>query len=113
MFRADMMLLFNNARTFNEEGSWVYGAAEKMQAEFLRLWEEEMGQPGAANPALAKIEDESSPGASGSSTPMFKHHAAAIPPRIKINMGASKRSKEVVASEESASEEDEDDEDYR
>ncbi|KAK9709853.1 ATP-dependent DNA helicase Snf21 [Basidiobolus ranarum] len=33
-FRDDFHLMFNNARTFNEEGSWVYVDAEKMQEAF-------------------------------------------------------------------------------
>ena len=30
-FREDMRLMFNNARTYNQEGSWVYVDAEEME----------------------------------------------------------------------------------
>lgn len=34
-FRADFHLMFDNARTFNEEGSLVYQDADEMQVRFL------------------------------------------------------------------------------
>jgi len=33
-FREDMRLMFNNARTYNQEGSWVYVDAEEMEKVF-------------------------------------------------------------------------------
>ena len=30
----DMIAMFNNARTYNEVGSWVYNDAEAMQKEY-------------------------------------------------------------------------------
>ncbi|RDX51493.1 hypothetical protein OH76DRAFT_1454783 [Lentinus brumalis] len=33
-FREDMRLMFNNARTYNQEGSWVYVDAEEMEKAF-------------------------------------------------------------------------------
>ncbi|RUS14975.1 hypothetical protein BC937DRAFT_93073 [Endogone sp. FLAS-F59071] len=37
-FKDDFMLMFNNARIFNQEGSDVYEDANKMQEEFLRIF---------------------------------------------------------------------------
>jgi hypothetical protein len=117
LFRQDMLLLFANAKLYNLPGSWAHDSAATMEEEFNEQYDRELAQlsggtPAQAHSALAKVEDES-PGASGSSTPMFKHGAPPIPPRIKINMGASKRSKEVLPSDESASEDDDDDDDYK
>ncbi|ORY08109.1 hypothetical protein K493DRAFT_343669 [Basidiobolus meristosporus CBS 931.73] len=39
-FRDDFHLMFSNARTFNEEGSWVYIDADKMQEAFDTKFEE-------------------------------------------------------------------------
>ncbi|CAG8756762.1 10601_t:CDS:2, partial [Dentiscutata heterogama] len=39
-FRDDWHLMFNNARTFNEEASTVYNDAEKLQEVFDETFEE-------------------------------------------------------------------------
>ena len=109
-FRADMLQLFQNAKTYNEDGSWVFNAAQEMQETFERRYDEEMARLNgdSAGNGLGKVEDDSA-GASGTSTPMFKGGAAPIPPRIKITVGQSRRQQQVVASE---SEGDDDDDDY-
>jgi ATP-dependent helicase STH1/SNF2 len=38
-FRDDWLQMFDNARIFNEEGSWVYEDANVMQRELGPLWE--------------------------------------------------------------------------
>jgi ATP-dependent helicase STH1/SNF2 len=53
-FRDDWMLMFNNARTYNQEGSWVYIDAEEMEKVFNAAWDRVIvgsGLPGAP-PAL-------------------------------------------------------------
>lgn len=50
-FRDDFRLMFNNARTYNQEGSWVYVDAEEMEKVFNAAWERHVvgsGVPGAA-----------------------------------------------------------------
>ena len=53
-FRDDWMLMFNNARTYNQEGSWIYTDAEEMEKVFNAAWDRVIvgsGLPGAP-PAL-------------------------------------------------------------
>ncbi len=38
-FRDDWRLMFKNARTYNQEGSWVYVDAEEMEKVFNATWE--------------------------------------------------------------------------
>ena len=38
-FREDWRLMFNNARTYNQEGSWVYNDAEEMEKIFDSVFE--------------------------------------------------------------------------
>lgn len=49
-FREDWKLMFNNARTYNQEGSWVYVDAEEMEKVFNAQYERLVvgsGLPGA------------------------------------------------------------------
>jgi ATP-dependent helicase STH1/SNF2 len=106
--RSDMHLLWNNARTYNQEGSWVYNAAEDMQEAFDRMWEEEVGKVDSASASVAptgngngnglKADPETagpSAAASGTSTPMYKP-ATAIPTKIKLSVtGPSKRREQI------------------
>jgi ATP-dependent helicase STH1/SNF2 len=49
-FRDDWKLMFNNARTYNQEGSWVYIDAEEMEKVFNATFERVLvgsGLPGA------------------------------------------------------------------
>ncbi|TFK76642.1 hypothetical protein BDN72DRAFT_806622 [Pluteus cervinus] len=60
-FRDDWHLMFNNARTYNQEGSWVYIDAEEMQKTFSATFNRltvGSGLPGAA-PAPVVDEDPS------------------------------------------------------
>ncbi|KAF7437300.1 hypothetical protein PC9H_004139 [Pleurotus ostreatus] len=50
MFKDDWQLMFNNARTYNQEGSWVYVDAEEMEKVFKASFDRVMvgsGFPGA------------------------------------------------------------------
>jgi ATP-dependent helicase STH1/SNF2 len=49
-FKSDWQLMFNNARTYNQEGSWVYNDAEEMEKVFNAAWDRVVvgsGLPGA------------------------------------------------------------------
>jgi len=113
-FRADMQLVWDNARTYNAEDSWVYGAADDMQEYFDKRWEElvpkfEAGGVGSVTSASAAP--------SGTSTPMFKPDKITLPTKIRINMGAANGAKKRLAevspdptqSDESSEEGDDDD----
>ncbi|OCF34973.1 ATP-dependent helicase STH1/SNF2 [Kwoniella heveanensis BCC8398] len=99
-FKSDMHLLWDNARTYNQEGSWVFNAAEDMQEFFDKLWEEEYPKlpiSDSGNNALINGNGTSNGGtesaeASGSSTPMFKANPPerVTAPKIRISMGKKK-----------------------
>ncbi|KAF8624854.1 hypothetical protein AX15_005734 [Amanita polypyramis BW_CC] len=73
MFRDDWMLMFNNARTYNQEGSWVYIDADEMEKVFNATWDRVIvgsglpGAPLAANnggafeEALTPMDDDERP----------------------------------------------------
>ena len=122
-FKADMHLLWDNARTYNEPGSWVYNAAEDMQAFFDEKYDEEVPKLEAAAGAGPSIVPSVSVSAtaSGTSTPMYKPQDKVTVPtgtKIKLNMSAKSRLAEVSVgdqseeSEEEEEEEDDDDDDY-
>ncbi|KAJ2914877.1 hypothetical protein MD484_g5545, partial [Candolleomyces efflorescens] len=55
-YREDWRLMFNNARTYNQEGSWVYIDAEEMEKVFNTAFERHIAgteMPGAPGPAAA------------------------------------------------------------
>ena len=59
-FEADWRLIFNNARTYNQEGSWVYNDADEMEKVFNAMWDRVIagsGLPGAP-PAVAGSMDD-------------------------------------------------------
>nr|ODN86613.1 ATP-dependent helicase STH1/SNF2 [Cryptococcus depauperatus CBS 7841] len=112
-FRNDLHLLWNNARVYNQEGSWVFNAAEDMQEAFDRLWDE-------VYPAFLQSQnsagisgegsEETSLAPSGSSTPMFKAGGGVervTAPKIRISMG--KKKVEAARGEESEDEDEDDD----
>ena len=111
-FKSDMHLLWDNARTYNEPGSWVFNAAEDMQAFFDEKYEEEVAKLEGGNGVLTSV--PASATASGTSTPMYRPQdkmAASSGTKIKLNMSAKSRLAEVAPepSEESEDEEDDDD----
>lgn len=117
-FKADMHQVWINARLYNQEDSWVYNAAEDMQAFFDEKWEEEVPKL-ASSTAGNGVEGSNgaSAAASGTSTPMYKpDKVATLPTRIKINVSSAKSrlaevSRDPTPSEESE-EDDDDDDDY-
>ena len=49
-YKEDWLLMFRNARTYNQEGSWVYVDAEEMEKVFMKVFDRETkgsGLPGA------------------------------------------------------------------
>lgn len=119
-FKNDMHQVWDNARTYNVEGSWVYNAAEDQQEFFDKLYEEELAKlqssqiqlPGGAGSGMT------SGNASGTSTPMYKpqEKLQPVPTKIKLNMGkgAKQRIQEIEMEDENKSEDSasEDDDDY-
>lgn len=107
---ADLKLLWNNARTYNTEGSWVYNAADEMEAYFDKRYAEESANISSGN-GNGDSTEGTTPVPSGQSTPMYK--GPTLGTKIKLNLGASSRRNEVVDSEPEASggDEDEDDDD--
>ncbi len=114
-----MHLVWDNARTYNTDGSWVYNAAEDMQEFFDKMWAEETAkiEPGGGDadggPAWPVLAGQGSGQASGTSTPMYKPLDKAAP-KIKISVGAGASRRKAIeptpeASEESESDGDDDD----
>lgn len=105
-FKADMHLLWDNARTYNTEGSWVYDAADTMQEAFDKLYDEQVnGGGGAASSGVQS--GFTSQGGSGTSTPMFKAGGGAAPAtatggggtgtKIKLNLGTKLKAQAAQA----------------
>lgn len=125
--KTEMHLLWDNARTYNQEGSWVYEAADQMQEAFDEMYEAETASiasasapagNGAGNGNGAGTSGQTSQVPSGTSTPMFK--AGAGVGKIKLNLGSKLKAQpaQSVASgsasltgEDSGGDDDEDDDD--
>jgi ATP-dependent helicase STH1/SNF2 len=112
---ADLKLLWNNARTYNTEGSWVYNAAEEMESYFDKRFAEEVDKFPSGNAANGNgtgngdSTEGTTPAQSGQSTPMYK--GPSIGTKIKLNLGGASRRNEVVESEASGGDDDDDDDD--
>ena len=118
-FKSEMHLLWDNARTYNQEGSWVYEAADQMQEEFDRLYDIELASIAARNTNTSGGSGSGGPSqvASGTSTPMFKATGVG---KIKLNLGSKLKAQaaQSVASgtgsltgEDSGDDDDEDEDD--
>jgi len=117
-FKSEMHLLWDNARTYNQEGSWVYEAADQMQEEFDRLYDIEIASIAARTANSGSGSGGPSQVASGTSTPMFK---AAGVGKIKLNLGSKLKAQaaQSVASgtgsltgEDSGDDDEDEDDDY-
>lgn len=92
-FREDMRLMFNNARTYNQEGSWVYVDAEEMEKAFDTAFTKHVvgsGLPGAPSGSAA---GGSSAGYDSALTPMDDDESRPAP------RGKSAR-KQVISDDE-------------
>ncbi|KAI0825398.1 SNF2 family N-terminal domain-containing protein [Trametes gibbosa] len=81
-FREDMRLMFKNARTYNQEGSWVYIDADEMEKVFDATFAKLItgsGLPGAPTDAAGG----SSGGYDSALTPMDEDERPVPPPRAK------------------------------
>ncbi|KAH6917669.1 SNF2-family ATP dependent chromatin remodeling factor snf21 [Coprinopsis sp. MPI-PUGE-AT-0042] len=93
LFHSDWTLMFNNARTYNQEGSWVYVDAEEMEKVFKKAFDKHIvgsdmpgAPPAASNSSTASYES--------ALTPMEEDDQR--PPPIR----ARNSKKNVVASED-------------
>lgn len=118
-FKNDMHQVWDNARTYNVEGSWVYNAAEDQQEFFDKLYEEELARLQLSTQSQVPSGSGMTSGnASGTSTPMYKpqEKLQPVPTKIKLNMGkgAKQRIQEIEMEDENKSEDSasEDDDDY-
>lgn len=104
-FKADMHLLWDNARTYNTEGSWVYDAADTMQEAFDKLYDEQVNGGAASSGVQSGF---TSQGGSGTSTPMFKAGGGApaaaaaaggtgTGTKIKLNLGTKLKAQAAQA----------------
>ena len=127
-FKTEMHLLWDNARTYNQEGSWVYEAADQMQEEFDRLYDIEVASIAARSTSTGGPSQMPS----GTSTPMFKAAGSGSGTgtgtgtgvgKIKLNLGSKLKAQaaQSVASgtgtasltgEESGDDAESDDDDY-
>lgn len=104
-FKADMHLLWDNAKTYNQEGSWVYDAADTMQEAFDKIYEDETS--GGSSGVQSGV---TSQGGSGSSTPMYKVDGPAKPTvtstgvgKIRLNLGTKLKAQSVASETASVS----------
>jgi ATP-dependent helicase STH1/SNF2 len=122
--KTEMHLLWDNARTYNQEGSWVYEAADQMQEAFDEMYETELAAIAGSNTGNggAGTSGQTSQVPSGTSTPMFKAAGGGVG-KIKLNLGSklkAQAARSSVASgsgtasltgEESGGDDEEDDDD--
>jgi ATP-dependent helicase STH1/SNF2 len=131
-FKDEMNRLFDNAKIYNDEESWVHNAATDMQEFFQKMYAEEVPKVASTSASsagpppplpqqqgvphgLPVIKGWSGEGSgSGASTPMYKQQEKVkVPTKLKITLGTGRKVKNVKDSEEeeedSASDGDDDD----
>ncbi|KAJ8091396.1 ATP-dependent DNA helicase Snf21 [Marasmius tenuissimus] len=97
-YRADWQLMFNNARTYNQEGSWVYNDAEEMEKVFNAAWDRAIvgsGLPGA--PLGGGNGNGSAAGSYESALTPMDDEDVRPPPPLKRGSG---RKNQVISDEE-------------
>lgn len=82
-FREDMRLMFRNARTYNQEGSWVYVDAEEMEKVFDTTFARVVTGSGLPGAPTANAGASSSAGYDSALTPMDEDDRPAPPLRSK------------------------------
>lgn len=103
-FKYDMLLVFNNAMTYNQDGSVFYNNAQTMRDRFLELWSEQMrdlglDEDGNAPPQAAAPPSPVVP-APKKLTLKLKTGGARPPPPAKAPARTKGRKKAVSSSEE-------------
>jgi ATP-dependent helicase STH1/SNF2 len=100
-FRDDWRLMFNNARTYNQEGSWVYVDAEEMEKVFKATWDRVIagtdlpGAPPASSSAAGAGGTGSATGSYASALTPMEDDGPPPPTR-----GRSGSRKQVISDEE-------------
>lgn len=99
-FREDWRLMFNNARTYNQEGSWVYVDAEEMEKVFKAAWDRVIA--GTDFPGAPPSSSAAGAGGTGSATGSY---ASALTPMEDDGpppptRGRSGSRKQVISDEE-------------
>jgi ATP-dependent helicase STH1/SNF2 len=97
-FREDWRLMFNNARTYNQEGSWVYMDAEEMEKVFNATWDKVIAGsdlPGAPAAGAAAGTGSATGSYASALTPMDDDERPPPPTR-----GRSAGRKQVLSDEE-------------
>lgn len=97
-FREDWRLMFNNARTYNQEGSWVYMDAEEMEKVFNATWDKVIAGsdlPGAPMAGAAAGTGSATGSYASALTPMDDDERPPPPTR-----GRSAGRKQVLSDEE-------------
>lgn len=92
--------MFNNARVYNQEGSWVYNDADEMEKVFNAAFEKYIagsGLPGAANPTSASASNSGAhEGYDSALTPMDDDERPPAPVRSR----SGGRKQQVISDEE-------------
>jgi len=105
-FRDDFRLMFNNARTYNQEGSWVYNDADEMEKVFNGAWDRVIAGtdlPGAPQHFASTAPFSGAGGGGGSATGSY---ASALTPMDEDERpppptrGRSAGRKQVLSDEE-------------
>ncbi|KAI3622262.1 rsc complex subunit [Moniliophthora roreri] len=99
-FKADWQLMFNNARTYNQEGSWVYNDAEEMEKVFNATWDRVIvgsGLPGAPSGGDGSAASYESASYESALTPMEDEDTRPPPP---LKSRGSGRKNQVISDEE-------------
>ncbi|KAF9042067.1 SNF2-family ATP dependent chromatin remodeling factor snf21 [Panaeolus papilionaceus] len=100
-YRDDWRLMFNNARTYNQEGSWVYIDADEMEAVFNATWDRVIvgsdlpGAPAAPTSAVGGGTGSASGSYASALTPMEEDDRPPPPTR-----GRSAGRKQVLSDED-------------
>ncbi|KAG7090792.1 hypothetical protein E1B28_009876 [Marasmius oreades] len=96
-FRADWQLMFNNARTYNTEGSWVYNDAEEMEKVFNGAWDRAVVGSGLPGAPVGGGSNDSAGSYESALTPMDDEDVRPPPPLKPRNSG---RKTQVLSDEE-------------
>jgi hypothetical protein len=122
-FRRDMLLVFDNAMLYNQDGSFYFINAQKMKDHFNEIWSKQMQELGLDEQGVAaptpppaaapkKLTLKLGKAGGGANTPSGKRSSTPVPRRGAVS-SLAKRKKAIESSEdeEEASDEDMSDDD--